>query len=234
MKVLVNGGLNLSVRDGWWAEAWSPEVGWAIGDGQEHGDDPAADRADAEALYAVLENEIIPEFYDRDEHGIPRAWVARIRRSMAVLTPEFSANRTVRQYTEEQYLKAAAAYDARSAGADAYLAWQAEISRNWSDVRFGALRVTTHDAELAFDVEVHLGRLAPAAVQVELYAEPQPGTPAFRKEMQRTASASAAPGVHRYSIRTQATRAAADFTPRILPHHALALGPEICRIVWQK
>jgi len=93
---------------------------------------------------------------------------------------------------------------------------------------------TTHDGQLAFDVEVHLGRLDPAAVQVELYAEPQPGTPAFREEMQRVDSASEAPGAHRYSIRTQATRAAADFTPRILPHHVLAPGPEICRIVWQK
>jgi hypothetical protein len=73
MKVLVNGGLNLSVLDGWWAEAYSPGVGWAIGDGNEHGDDPAWDRADAEALYAALENEIIPEFYNRDEKGIPRA-----------------------------------------------------------------------------------------------------------------------------------------------------------------
>ena len=87
MKVLVNGALNLSVLDGWWAEAYSPKVGWAIGDGNEHGDDPAWDRADAEALYAVLENEIIPEFYKRDEQGIPRSWVARIRESMAVLTP---------------------------------------------------------------------------------------------------------------------------------------------------
>jgi starch phosphorylase len=81
---------------------------------------------------------------------------------------------------------------------------------------------------------VHLGRLDPAAVQVELYAAPQPGTPAFREPMQRTASASETSGVHLYSIRTQATRAAADFTPRVLPHHALALGPEISRIVWHK
>ena len=110
MKVLVNGGLNLSVLDGWWAEAYSPNVGWAIGDGQEHGDDPEWDRADAEALYTVLENEIIPEFYKRDEQGIPRSWVAKIRESMAALTPAFSANRTVRQYTEEQYIPAASAY----------------------------------------------------------------------------------------------------------------------------
>ena len=104
MKVLVNGGLNLSISDGWWAEAYTPEVGWAIGDGKEHGDDPAWDRADAEALYEALENQIIPEFYNRDKQGIPRGWVAKIRESMAALTPEFSANRTVRQYTEEHYI----------------------------------------------------------------------------------------------------------------------------------
>jgi hypothetical protein len=103
-----------------------------------------------------------------------------------------------------------------------------------SPQKLPALRVTTQEAELAFEVEVQLGRIDPAAVRVELCAEPQPGPPAFRKEMQRIASASAAAGVYRYSIRTQATRAAADFTPRILPHHALALGPEICRILWQK
>jgi glycogen phosphorylase len=92
MKVLVNGGLNLSELDGWWAEAYSPEVGWAIGDGREHGDDPSWD-AEAESLYAILETEVVPEFYSRDEHGIPRNWVARMRESMARLTPVFSTNR---------------------------------------------------------------------------------------------------------------------------------------------
>src|SRR5581483_2802832 len=145
MKVLVNGGLNLSVLDGWWAEAYSPDVGWAIGDGAEHGDDPAWDRADAEALYAVLEDKIIPEFYRRDEHGIPKDWVRRIRESMALLTPTFSANRTVRQYTEEHYIPAAAAYMARAAnqgkaGTD-LSAWQRRIDERWSEIRFGPLKV---------------------------------------------------------------------------------------------
>ena len=112
MKVLVNGGINLSELDGWWAEAYTPEVGWALGDGQEHGDDPAWDAAEAEALYDLLEREVIPEFYTRDEQGIPTAWVARMRESMARLTPRFSANRAVREYTEQHYLPAAAAYRA--------------------------------------------------------------------------------------------------------------------------
>ena len=235
MKVLVNGGLNLSVRDG--LVGRSLVTRGRVGDRRRSGARrrPAVDRADAEALYAVLENEIIPEFDHRDQLGIPRAWVARIRRSMAVLTPQFSANRTVRQYTEEQYLKGSR----RVRGA---IRWRGRLSglAGGDRPQLGrrslrpASRVTTHEGELAFDVEVRLGRLDPAAVLVELYAGPQPGSPAFREEMQRIASASEAPGVHRYSIRTEATRAAADFTPRILPHHQLALGPEIGRVVWQK
>jgi starch phosphorylase len=95
MKVLVNGGLNLSEIDGWWAEAYHPDVGWALGDGQEHGDDPAWDAAEADALYERLEQEVIPEFYTRNDQGIPIAWVARMRESMARLTPRFSASRAV-------------------------------------------------------------------------------------------------------------------------------------------
>ena len=83
MKVLVNGGINLSELDGWWVEAYTPEVGWALGDGQEHGDDPAWDAAEANALYDLLEQKVIPEFYARDGSGIPTAWVKRMRESMA-------------------------------------------------------------------------------------------------------------------------------------------------------
>ena len=93
MKVLVNGGINLSELDGWWAEAYAPELGWALGDGREHDDDPTWDAAEAEALYDLLEREVIPAFYTRDEQGIPAAWVARMRESMARLTPRFSAGR---------------------------------------------------------------------------------------------------------------------------------------------
>ena len=114
MKVLVNGGLNLSELDGWWAEAYSPEVGWAIGDGKEHGEDPAWDATEAEALYAALEHEVVPEFYERDENGMPSRWLARIRESMARLTPEFSAGRAIREYTESHYLPAASSYRARA------------------------------------------------------------------------------------------------------------------------
>ena len=79
MKVLVNGGLNLSELDGWWAEAYSPEVGWALGDGQDHGDDPAWDAREAEQLYTLLESEVIPAFYDRDQAAPPLTRCSRGR-----------------------------------------------------------------------------------------------------------------------------------------------------------
>ncbi len=238
MKVLVNGALNLSVLDGWWAEAYSPKVGWAIGDGNEHGDDPEWDRADAEALYAVLENEIIPEFYRRDEQGIPRSWIARIRESMAVLTPQFSANRTVRQYTDEQYLPAATAYARRACGDSeltaSFLAWQEEIAANWNDVHFGALDVSEQEGDLVFCVQVYLGALDPNSIRVELYADSQNGGPAFKQEIHQTSVPERSSEPHLYMTRIRATRAASDFTARILPHHALALPTESRRMLWQR
>ncbi|MGD8874354.1 MAG: alpha-glucan family phosphorylase, partial [Gammaproteobacteria bacterium] len=89
MKVLVNGGLNLSELDGWWAEAYSEEVGWALGDCEEHSD-PQWDAVEADSLYRLLEEEVAPLFYRRDAQGIPGAWVARMRASMARLAPQFS------------------------------------------------------------------------------------------------------------------------------------------------
>ncbi len=115
MKILVNGGLNLSELDGWWAEAYTPEVGWALGDGRQHDDDPGWDAAEAEAFYNILENEVIPSFYDRNDLGLPLAWLARIRESMTTLTAQFSANRSVRQYTTEYYFPAARDYESRRA-----------------------------------------------------------------------------------------------------------------------
>ena len=101
MKVLVNGGLNFSELDGWWAEAYRPEVGWALGDGCEHGDDPAYDACEAKQLYRILEDEIVPAFYKRNENGIPSAGFLKMRTSMAELTPLFSSNRMLREYVEK-------------------------------------------------------------------------------------------------------------------------------------
>lgn len=113
MKVLANGGLNLSELDGWWAEAYRCDVGWALGDGREHGDDSNWDAVEAEALYLILENEVIPAFYTRNAEGLSTEWLVKMRQSMVSLTARFSANRAVRQYTNECHIPLAAAYEVR-------------------------------------------------------------------------------------------------------------------------
>jgi starch phosphorylase len=228
MKVLVNGGLNLSELDGWWVEAYTPEVGWALGDGQEHGDDPGWDAAEAGALYDLLENHVIPEFYDRDGQGIPKAWVARMRKSMATLTPRFSADRAVREYTESHYLARAAAYAERAADKGALgreiVKWQGDVERAWPALRFGAVKVETRDGHHYFEVEVDLNGIDPAEVRVELYAD---GAPPERHEMERI-------GPNRYRAQVPAPRWVNDYTPRIVPRHdGVPVPLQSSHIVWQ-
>jgi hypothetical protein len=186
MKVLANGGLNVSELDGWWAEAYTPEVGWAFGDGKDRGNDPDWDAPEAGAMYSLLEREIVPALYDRDGE-IPRQWVARTRESMALLTPAFSANRSERQYTDELYLPLASAYAARTRNRGAVavdlLAWQRALETGWRNVRFGTPTVVTHDGHHCFRVELTLGAIHPADVQAELYADPVDGGHPFRAAM---------------------------------------------------
>ena len=239
MKVLANGGLNLSELDGWWAEAYSPEVGWAIGDGNEHGEDPGWDAIEAEALYDVLERDVVPEFYTRNARGIPEAWAARVRESMARLTPFYSANRAVREYTEAHYLPAAAAYRERTARGGALgaelLEWQKALEIHWGRVRFGAVRVETAGGEHCFEAQVYLGELDPAAVRVELYADPREGEQPVRQLMTQGQALVGAVNGYLYSTRVPATRPASDYTPRVVPFKPGASVPlEAPYIVWQR
>ncbi len=237
MKVLVNGGLNLSETDGWWAEAYAPDIGWAIGDGREHGEDPAWDAAEAEAVYALLEQRIIPEFYHRNEAGIPWKWVARVRESMARLTPEYSANRAVRQYTESHYIPGAAAYAARADQGgklgEEVLAWQQKLAGDWNRVAFGALQVESKNGALHFEVPLYLGGLDPGALRVELFANGQNGAEPVRKPMDRGASLPV--GGFLYTANIEGNVSAGDYTPRVIPYHPSAAVPlEASQILWEK
>jgi starch phosphorylase len=239
MKVLVNGGINLSELDGWWAEAYTPEVGWALGDGLEHGDDPAWDAVEADALYNLLEREVVPEFYNRDEKGIPIAWVARMRESMARLTPRFSADRAVREYAEQHYLPAAAAYRERAANQGAIgrqmADWRHDLDGKWARLRFGAVKVETKAGRHVIEVQVHLAELAPAAVRVELYANGVDGGAPLRQEMKRVLRLAGDPGGYVYSAAVSAARPPADYTARIVPNcDGVAIPLEDARILWQR
>jgi starch phosphorylase len=239
LKVLVNGGINLSELDGWWAEAYTLEVGWALGDGREHGDDPTWDAAEAEALYDLLEQEIIPEFYSRDGQGIPAAWVARMRNSMASLTPRFSANRAVGEYTEQHYLPAAAAYRMRAADRGAsgknIADWEHALKEKWITLRFGDVKVQTNAAQHIFEAEVFLNGLDPNAVRVELYANAISGGTPIQQEMTRVRQLTGADSGHAYVAQVPATRPVTDYTPRVIPRcNGVRIPLENARILWQR
>lgn len=238
MKVLVNGGLNLSELDGWWAEAYASEVGWALGDGREHRD-PEWDDVEAGQLYDLLERQIVPEFYMRDARGISNRWVARIRESMAQLTPAFSSNRMLREYVETLYLPATRNYRNRIAEGGSLvkqlLAWQHALEQHWPSIRFGEVRIAREGELWRFLVPVHLGGLPPAAVRVELYADPEEGQDRVCWPLVREETASTAPGWHRYQGSVRSERPADHFTPRVVPAHPEAIVPlEAHHIAWAR
>ena len=239
MKVLVNGGINLSELDGWWAEAYTPDIGWALGDGQEHGEDPAWDAAEAEALYERIEQEVIPEFYARNDKGMPIAWLARIRESMARLTPRFSASRTVREYTEQHYLPAANAYRARAAdngtAARKLVDWRNSLATKWNGLRFGNLNVETKGEQHFIVVEVFLKDVSPDMIRVEVYADAHKGGSSVRQEMTRLRQLPGETGGYIFSATVASSRPASDYTARIVPHcNGLIVPLEASWILWQK
>ena len=239
MKVLANGGLNISELDGWWAEAYNPEVGWAIGDGKEHGTDAGWDTSEVESLYALLEQQVIPEFYDRDAEGLPSRWLERVRESMATLTPEFSASRAIREYTNDHYLPAAVGYNARSAndgeaGVE-LLQWKRCITEQWGTIAFGNVTSAIKDGQHQFTIEVLLGGLHPNQFSVELYAGSDGERGAAPEILAACKFSVEESGTAVYTLSCPAKRPAADYTARLIPSHAGALVPlEAGQILWQR
>jgi len=239
MKALVNGGVNLSELDGWWAEAYTPEVGWALGDGMEHGDDQAWDAVEANTLYDLLEHELIPEFYNRDEKGLPKMWIERIRESMAMLTPRFSANRTVREYTGQHYIPAAKSYLERASGKGVtgkkLVDWQHNLQQKWAAISFGGIKVETIGQKDKFEVHIYLNDINPDAVRVELYADGVNDNTPVRKEMKCINQPADTASGYIYSTQVSAARPAADFTARVIPYcNGVAVPLEASQILWQR
>ena len=239
MKVLVNGGLNLSEIDGWWAEAYRPDIGWALGDGREHGDDPAWDAAEAEALYDRLEQEIIPEFHRRDEHGRPVAWISRIRESMARLTPMFSATRAVTDYTDRALPAAAGAYRARAAdharGAVDIMDRNNEWRMKRDSIRIDGVKVEAGDDGHVFAADLFLGEVNPASVRVELYADGRNGDEAVKQEMKPSGDEGRPAGAYVFCAVVSSLRPPSDYTVRVIRRDEwLNLPLEDSWILWRK
>lgn len=235
MKVLVNGGLNFSELDGWWAEAYRPEVGWSLnGLEYEH-----ADTEQAEILYRRLESEILPTFYERDQTGLPKHWLNFMRTSMATLTPYFSANRMVREYTGHYYLPLAEAYIRRSlnqgeAGQNLSI-WLQKIDELWPQIRIDNMTAETINGEHYFKMHVYLGELTLQDVTVELFAETNDGKSFETWPMQMEKTLPGAINGFVFSIRKLSDRPITDYTPRIKPFHSDAFIPlESTSIFWAK
>ncbi len=191
---------------------------------------------EADALYDMLEREVIPEFYTRDENGIPTAWVKRMRESMAALTPRFSADRTVREYTEQHYLPAATAYHLRIAHKGAIgrqmVDWQHSLEHKWATLQLGDTKVETRGEQHVFEVQMCLNDFDPEAVRVELYAEGVMGSAPVRQEMKRFRQLAGASGYYVYGAAVSAARLPADYTARVIPHcDGVAVPLEEARIL---
>jgi len=177
MKAALNGVLNLSVLDGWWDEAHGPDTGWAIGSGEEYGDETYQDEVESNALYNLLEKEIVPLFFTRAGNGLPRAWISKMKTSMRALGPQFNAKRMVREYVEEFYLPSQERYMALAS--DGYqraknlAAWKQRVRSRWADIKI--IEVKSNPAadfkvgdSLPVVAYIKLTDLTPDEVSVEL------------------------------------------------------------------
>lgn len=235
MKVLANGGLNLSQLDGWWAEAYATDLGWAVGDGLEYG--PEHDEVDAEQLYQLLETQVVPTFYARDDEGVPTAWVQRMRRSMSALVERFSADRTVREYTEQYYLPMATAYRRRCAEGSALastLSHQLSRLRSyWHELAFTGVQWARENGRYQVEARLNLGQVDPQHIAVQLYAEGRNTAPA---EIHPLNLARHEGTFATFRGHFSADRPETDYTARIIPGCTLGLTVplELGLIHWQR
>jgi starch phosphorylase len=178
MKVCVNGGMNLSVLDGWWVEGYQGDNGWAIGAGEEYTDLAYQDDIESRAIYDLLEQEIVPLFYTRGSDGLPRGWLKRMKRSIASLCPAFNTGRMVAEYATTCYLPSARRYQ-KLATSDLKAArelatWRRALGKNWPQVRITDVQAAGADplhvgGSLVVKARVQLGHLSPDDVQVQLF-----------------------------------------------------------------
>lgn len=176
MKVVTNGGLNLSVLDGWWCEGYDGDNGWAIGAGEEYTDLTYQDDVESRALLDLIEQDIVPTFYKRGSDGLPREWIRRMKRSIMTLVPVFNTNRMVEEYTERCYIPSHRRATRLSAdqlkAARELAAWRRRMAGEWSQVKIESVEAPSSElrvgSEFPVKVRVNLGSISPEEVEVQL------------------------------------------------------------------
>jgi starch phosphorylase len=181
MKACFNGGIHCSVPDGWWAEAYRPGIGWSIGSGEEYEDPELQDRLEAKALYNIIENQIIPIFYDRDRNDIPVNWLRIVKESMKVICPVFSSNRMLGEYVSSFYIPAfkntSRLIEGSYAGARELAGWMEKIRQNWSEVTIESVdaEISNGTCSVGDPLPVTVGVRAPGMEPDDLLVEVQHG-----------------------------------------------------------
>ena len=197
------------------------------------------DAHDAEALYSILEHEVVAEFYDRDAAGLPRRWLQRMRRSMAMLAPTYSSSRMARDYVEQYYLGAAAEFRRRTAdrgqAARAMRSWELRLRQYWSGLHVGEPTLSRDDRVWHFSVPVYLADILPEDVAVQLYADKHEAEAPFVGELSRGEPIIGAANGHLYTGTAPGTRPAEEYTVRIIPcRPGVRVPAELPLILWQK
>lgn len=232
MKVIYNGGLNLSILDGWWAEAYSPDVGWAIGSGEQYnqGEEEEQDYIESQALYNILEKDIVPLFYKRGRDGLPREWIAKVKQSVQKLGAFFTTRRMVQEYTADYYIPTyQRAYDMTHPNLDKGLAfanWMNGLQQAWREVAILGLEMNGKQvavgAKATIKAKVKLGSLKPDDVKVQLYFGQldTSGNIANGQAIDMTVADESNDGVYTFKT-THTFQSAGDhgFSVRVVPHH---------------
>ena len=178
MKAAINGTLNLSILDGWWDEAYSTHIGWAVGRGEEYEDHALQDEVEGKALYDLLEREIIPQFYARGMDGLPREWIRKMKESMREVGKRFSSHRMLLEYAGDFYAPSLA--NARAFSAKGYslsrevAAYLSKLNAHWNDLRVeeiasSSASILTIGEKISVKARIHLAGLSPDELGVELY-----------------------------------------------------------------
>lgn len=246
MKILANGGLNVSILDGWWDEGYDPSVGWAIGNGEEYEDHEYQDRVESAALYDLLEREVIPLFYGRGTDGLPRGWIAKMKASMRKLCPVFNTNRMVHDYVERCYLPAARRYHRLTEdgmeGARSLVAYKTRIREHWGEVRVEEVNGDAQESvsvgmPIRVEARVRLGSLDPRDVAVQIYHGPLDADRHFQDGMAVPMGWEKKDDdgcyLYRGEIPCEAT-GLRGYTIRVVPRHEDAVIPlELPLVVWE-
>lgn len=246
MKVIANGGLNFSVMDGWWDEAYTPDVGWRIGNREEYDNLDYQDEVESRLIYETIEKEIVPLFYNRGEDKLPRGWISMMKNSMKKLGPLYNSHRMVEEYAKKFYF---VSYEKRMSlmkndwqKGKEFSKWKNHLYENWNKVRFLSISEEEKNGDLKVGLkypilaEVELGELTPDDVEVQIYyGKVDDGLEGSKKFVNMThvvKKTKSTKYIYRGEIECKDT-GQFGFTLRLLPKHSLLINPfELGLIRW--